>query len=635
MIQCPICQVLNEDAALFCAECGQRFNQAPTSAPPQQPAAQPYQPPLQAPNQPPVQNPHQPPSQLDTLPPDQPPKPSKPKLRSPMLGAVEEEDGYEKPQMSKLRGTSSARQEGSTTGKKHLRSPLLGGDDDDDSYDDDQESSRSSRGKGKKSSESQESTAARKKRLRSPLLGEDDDDDGDNDEDFAPEPGTKKHLHSPLLGDSGPSRGGGKSAKKGSLRSPLLSGDDDFDEDEPPRSSKKSLRSPMLGGDNDPEEHHGAGRHHKGGLHSPLLGDADDYDDDEPSPRRAPMGGATTGGKPKLRSSLLGGGGGYDDDYDDDWDDEDDDNPDVLRSPLLAAKKKKRPKPEAPHAEAAPGPAAHMQAAPPQPAPPAFPGQPSVPFPGPAEPQPPWQNTGAPPIPGAAPQGWPGGAQPQPGQPWPPQGQQPVHNPPLPAGSVPGTPPWQNRMDGGAGPGLDMARAAEVPAIVDDNDEFRLDISAPSLPQANFPPSESLSSPPRTVPPQETSRPDPPKRGRSEDDDEDDLSGPKDRRVRVERRKMPDRRFSSLLDEKGPSGGVPNYDDDYSVGRPQGSAANAGMAKMMLGLGALAMGFKIYQFMEVSKSWDLSKLPMFVAEQFFSGLAIVGLIVLALSCMKK
>lgn len=190
-------------------------------------------------------------------------------------------------------------------------------------------------------------------------------------------------------------------------------------------------------------------------------------------------------------------------------------------------------------------------------------------------------------------------------------------------------------MDGGAGPGLDMARAAEVPAIVDDNDEFRLDISAPSLPQANFPSSESLSSPPRSVPPQETSRPEPPKRGRSEDDDEDDLSGPKDRRVRVERRKMPDRRFSSLLDEKGSSGGVPNYDDDYSVGRPQGPAANAGMAKMMLGLGALAMGFKIYQFMEVSKSWDLSKLPMFVAEQFFSGLAIVGLIVLALSCMKK
>ena len=637
MIQCPICQVLNEDAALFCAECGQRFNQAPTSAPPQQPPAQPYQPPLQALNQPPPQPPNPPTSQLDNLPPDLPPKPSKPKLRSPILGAVEDEEGYEKPQMSKLRGASSARQEGSTTGKKHLRSPLLGGDDEDDSYDEDQESSRTSRGKSKKNSESQESTAARKKRLRSPLLGEDDDDD-ENDEDFAPDPGAKKHLHSPLLGDSGPVRSG----KKGSLRSPLLSGDDDFDEDEPPRSPKKSLRSPMLGGDS--AEHHGTGRHHKGGLHSPLLGDADDYEDDEPSPRRAPMGGATTGGKPKLRSSLLGGGGGYDDDdddYDDDWDDEDDDSPDVLRSPLLAAKKKKkRPKPEAPHAESAPGHTAQTHADSPKPAAPVFPGQPAAPFPGPAEPQPPWQNTGAPPIPGAAPQGWPGGAQPQPGQPWPPQGQQPAHlaanTPPLPTGSAPGTPPWQNRMDGGAAaaPMMEIARAAEVPAIVDDNDEFRLDISAPGLPQANFPTGEPLS-PPRPVPQQEPARPEPPKRGRSEDDDEDALSGPKDRRVRVERRKMPDRRFSSLIDDKSSSGGEPSYDDDYALGRPQGPAANAGMARMMLGLGALAMGFKIYQFMEVSKSRDLSKLPMFVAEQFFSGLAIVGLIVLALSCMKK
>lgn len=570
-----------------------------------------------------------------------PPKPSKPKLRSPILGAVED-DGYEKPQMSKLRGTSGARQEGSITGKKHLRSPLLGGDDDDDAYDADQESSRSSRGKAKNSSDSQESTAARKKRLRSPLLGEDDDDD--NDEDFAPETGSKKHLHSPLLGDSGPSRGGG-GARKGALRSPLLSGDDDFDEDEPPRSPKKGLRSPMLGGESGGSEHHagGAGRPHKGGLHSPLLGGADDYDDDEPSPRRAPMGGATPGGKPKLRSSLLGGGGGYDDDIDDDWDDEDDDSPDTLRSPLLAAKKKRRPK-EAPHAEAphgGPGAQSYPGQSPAQQHQPAFPGQPAAPFPGPAEPQPPWQNTGAPPIPGA-PQGWPGGGQPQPGQPWPPQGQSPVQPapvvPPLPAGSAPGTPPWQNSMEGGtaAGAGLDRARSAEVPPIVDDNDEFALDISAPSLPQANFPTKE-LAPPPRPVPHDSPRSPEPPKRGRSDDSDEVDSSGPKDRRVRVERRKMPDRRFTSLIDEKGSSSGSQSFDDDdFSIGRPQGGAsANAGMAKMMLGLGALAMGFKIYQFMEVSKMWDLSKLPMFVAEQFFSGLAIVGLIVLALSCMKK
>lgn len=185
--------------------------------------------------------------------------------------------------------------------------------------------------------------------------------------------------------------------------------------------------------------------------------------------------------------------------------------------------------------------------------------------------------------------------------------------------------------------GLERARTAEVPAIVDDNDEFALDISAPSLPQANFPARE-LAAPPRPVPQEAPSHPEPPKRGRSDDGDDDSLSGPKDRRVRVERRKMPDRRFTSLIDEKGSSGGAHSFDDedDFSVGRPVSvPSANAGMAKIMLGLGALAMGFKIYQFMEVSKMWDLSKLPMFVAEQFFSGLAIVGLIVLALSCMKK
>lgn len=683
MIQCPICQVLNEDAALFCAECGQRFNQAPAgSAPGQPPPNQPA-----PPHRPPLQAPQQPPSQLDTLPPDIEPKPSKGlKLRSPVLGVGDDEDeGYEKPQMSKLRGTSGARKEGSTTGKKHLRSPLLGGDDDDEQENFDDQSS-TGRGRAKKGAES---AAAKKKRLRSPLLGEDDDDD-DADDDFAPEPGAKggKHLRSPLLGDDhGPRHSGGATTGgKPKLRSALLGGggagyddDDDYEEKEPPRaSSKKGLRSPILGGDSN--EHTG-GHKHKGGLHSPLLGDPDDYDDDEPpTPRRSSSSGPATGGKPKLRSALLGGG--YDDDYDDDWDDDDEDdedNPEVLRSPLLAAKKRKRPKqevahaPEVPHTQGHPGapqmaphqpPAQQMPHQPPaaQHIPQRQPGAPA--FPGPAEPQPPWQNAGAPPVPGAAPpvpgaapQGWPAGAQPQPGQPWPPQGVQPPipqNAPPLPAEATPGAPPWQNRMNAPS-PAV-AGRGADVPPIVDDNDEFQLDIPEPggmsvtspafaaphpgAAPQAGIqhghPGAPVQESPSRAV-----HTPEPPKRPRRVSDDDakgsdliDDEIGPKDRRIRVERRKMPDRRFSSLIDEKGSSSAT-DFDDDFSVDRPQPAAANKGMAQMMLGLGAMALGFKIYEFIKVMGMWDLSKLPEFVAEQLFSGLAIVCLIVLALSCMKK
>ncbi|MDZ4832210.1 MAG: hypothetical protein SGJ27_00260 [Candidatus Melainabacteria bacterium] len=677
MIQCPICQVLNEDGALFCAECGQRF--APTSSAPQPPAQQ------QQPQQPPQFFPQQP-SQSDTAPPDQDPsRPAKIKLRSPMLGSSDDDmDGYEKPQMNKLRGTGGPRPEGESqrsTGKKqHLRSPLLDGDDS-DSYDDDEGSQSPPRGKSRGGSpdhDPQENTMQKKKRLRSPLLG---DDDGDSNEDFTPEPGhpgAKRPLRSPLLGgsdDSAPPRG---SSKKGSLRSPLLGGsDDDFDDEaEEPRSKKGGLRSPMLGGGGGGAEHH-PGPRHRGGLHSPLLGDADDYPDDEDDEPRPPKRNQTgPGGKPKLRSALLGGGGGYDDDedLDDDWDDEDDDNPDVLRSPLLAAKRKRRPKPPAPAAATAPGQGVFgNQDMPPgvqihrpggephqgqnvNPGAPSqqFPGQqqpyhpsqgqtgqiqqaPSAAFPGPSEPQPPWQGVGAPPLPG-----WPGESQPQPGQPWPPPGlpnpgmQTPGSVPPLPVESLPTSPPWQNQAEHPAVGVLRTAGAShEVPPIVDDNDEFQLDISEPTGFSVPAPAQTPVAEAPRLVPPQSPARSlSAPSKSDDDESDLDQIDQKPERRNRVERRRN-DRRFSNLIDEKP---GQKSFDDedDYSVGRPTApSGANAGLGKAMFALGALALGLKIWFVIRAAGMWNLAQMPEFVVEQAFSGLALVGLIVLALSSMKK
>ncbi|HMP53385.1 MAG TPA: hypothetical protein PKD05_17680, partial [Candidatus Melainabacteria bacterium] len=69
MKQCPICQTSNDAQALFCAECGHRF-QSQGASPPQ---AGPMQAPPQAP-------PHQQPQ------PQAKPKPKKVKRHSPILG---------------------------------------------------------------------------------------------------------------------------------------------------------------------------------------------------------------------------------------------------------------------------------------------------------------------------------------------------------------------------------------------------------------------------------------------------------------------------------------------------------------------------------------------------------------------
>ncbi len=664
MIQCPICQVLNEDGALFCAECGQRFSQASQPGQPA-PAAAPSQ---QAPsvNQAPPAAP-----QMPSPPPPQAPSQENTesrqkgiKLRSPMLGGGgddDEDQGYEQPQLGKLRGTAP-KQSQSNTGRKHLRSPLLGDSDDDE----DLEDSRTGRKSSEPTGDYGPGGAPRKKKLRSPLLGEDDDDD---DQDFTPSDGPaqgRRPLRSPLLGQDG---GGG--------------------DDGPPRM-RKVPRAPT--------EHHAQphAQPHKRGLHSPLLGgdDFDDYDEDDLPTREAPRKGPT--GKPKLRSSLLGGGD-YDEDYDDDWDDEEDDNPNVLRSPLLAAKKK-RPKPEAaPPAgvfgagqdlppgvqvhrpemhqpqQAAPVPDVHnwaeqnqaaqsgqhqpYQQAPapvaaveaPQPQTFAQVGAPP-PFPGPSEPQPPWQPAPAPP-------GWAQGAQPQPGQPWPPgpgpavqggpvPGQQAATDPPLPLEPSAQAPPWQNRMSDPLPSMLDRPAGpqGDVPPIVDNNDEFELDLDPLGSTQDKV--ESQLTPPPGMQPLAQEAPAQAPLRGRmpsnfgkpqTEEELKDTLvdeDGPNERRRLERRRGNSDRRLSSLLDDRS-SNAPPRGDDDDDFMAPRPKAAGNPMAPMMFGLGALALGVKIWFFIRVAGMWDLSKMPDFIGEQMFTGLALVGLIVFALSCMKK
>jgi hypothetical protein len=193
---------------------------------------------------------------------------------------------------------------------------------------------------------------------------------------------------------------------------------------------------------------------------------------------------------------------------------------------------------------------------------------------------------------------------------------------------------------------LRTAGNAEVSPIVDDNDEFQLDIPEPAgfalSPPANLS-LPGLAPAPLTPDSQRTAEK-PPTKGRGfspadspEEVGEDGIPKEKERRNRVERRKMTDRRFSSLIEEKGSSSSSAStdFDDDYSVGRPQQASSNAGLAKVMIGVAAMALGFKIWHFIKVSGMWDLTKLPEFVAEQMFSGVAIICLIVLALSCMKK
>jgi hypothetical protein len=175
---------------------------------------------------------------------------------------------------------------------------------------------------------------AKSAHLRSPLLG------GMDDDEISDEP-----VSRPLKGKAPQSKAGGK------MRSPLLGGagpasDDDYEEDFPLRD-RNDDRSPFPHRSRPRETDHEmpAPQQHSGKAHlrSPLLGGSDDDEYEEEQFQSQPQGRKQSQGNArpqKLHSPIFdrqSSGPTYDD-YEDDYDAEDIDDPNVLRSPLLAAK---------------------------------------------------------------------------------------------------------------------------------------------------------------------------------------------------------------------------------------------------------------------------------------------------------
>lgn len=301
MIDCPICHVRNEDDARFCAECGQRLNG------PGQPAEQ------QAPQQQPTH--------------PQPPRATGGRLNSPLLSSSGTDSfagqppalmGAPEPQVDSAGEVSRLRQMAAKQQDKPLPPQL-------------------------------------DTPFKNPF-------DPRNDPRNQPQasPAAQQPGHPPVQQSAPPA------PPKGRLRSPLLAGDE-FDEEneyeEPARyeqaqgkTAGKPLRSPLLGGggggggasakgyaEDDYESADAGGGGH---LRSPLLGGGGGYSgtDRRRAANEQPYGGQERR-QSHLRSPILQGGGGgggeFYDDYEqaDEYEELDEDNPNVLRSPLLAAKR--------------------------------------------------------------------------------------------------------------------------------------------------------------------------------------------------------------------------------------------------------------------------------------------------------
>jgi hypothetical protein len=403
VIECPVCHVSNDDQARFCLECGQRFS-PPTSARQPGPGSQ-AQPPQGIPNNP-ANNPYMDNNSAPGRSPQDENPPKRPKLHSPMLQGDDMDDDYPTSVYAEIpdRGAKPLGK-GKIGG---LRSPLLGGGDDED-FDEAPPRSPAKPIKG---------APKGKGGLRSPLLGGADDED-DYEEDFplrdkkGASASTSHFPHRNRTPIADPENVPGQATgSRPHLRSPLLQGDDDFDE---PRS--KQNPEPVRGQKN-PGGRFGAppapsGR--PGKLHSPLFDSADSSDD-------------------------YG--------YEQEEQYEEIDDPNVLRSPLLAA----RSKPVAPQEQRV------QQVPPAQMRPP----MPQTQAPGAAPPMP-YQAQGAPmPYQAQAPGQAPPMPQTQgPGQmPRMPQQMAPGQMPPMPQQMVPGQmPPMPQQMAPGQMPPMPQQMA--------------------------------------------------------------------------------------------------------------------------------------------------------------------------------
>ncbi len=187
-----------------------------------------------------------------------------------------------------------------------------------------------------------------------------------------PKRGKPAHLRSPLLGGGGdeeedvdyheprsvkPIKAKEQTArpkKAGGLRSPLLGGADedesDYEEDFPMRDREDRSPFPHRSHASAPNEQSHANpprpKTGKGHLRSPLLGGEDDFEDDMPVPQdqSSPQRGKQRLHSPIFDRASSSSSSGFSDYYDDEEPEEITD-PNVLRSPLLAAKARVPDKP--------------------------------------------------------------------------------------------------------------------------------------------------------------------------------------------------------------------------------------------------------------------------------------------------
>lgn len=552
MIDCPICHVKNNDDARFCAECGQRLSAqtGPTTGP------------------------------VEAAPPPAPrPAPQQDqgrRLHSPLLGGEALEGGEISPQqaasgeVNRLRQMSARQQDPpAMPPERQFKNPY-----------DPRNDPRNLPPEGASPPQAQD-----QRKLRSPLLSGEEFDEEPYYEEEPPSNARGGSLRSPLLGGGG---GGGEGG--GSFRSPLLGrgqGYEDYDEE--PQGGGGGLRSPLLGGGAGGAGYSGSDRRRP------------------PAPADTPYGGneRRRGG---LRSPILGGGddeyGGYDDYYDDEPVDED--NPNVLRSPLLAAK---RPLTDRPRNEPAPT-NSHMQHPP-------RPGE--VPDLGPNQGKPSSsytslraiQHGGNAPAPQTAPQAVP----PMPQQAQPQQAQPPMQmpqQPQQPPSSVPPTsvpPSFQSQP---SGPPTNVPPSFQQPV---------------SAAPASVPPSFQSPQAQPVRPPEPTTEPitiQPPTPSRSlpaygTDKDESESAPP--RNIAKGRPKL---LSSSYEDEEATDDYAPAPYGNYGV-QPQGGGGP--LPKILGGIGVVLLIMKGLAFKDFMAT-DWAKVAWLMTDQLIMMGLIVAFIVL-------